>query len=165
MSDLSYTPKPKNKMPLIVITVCTVTLILCACFMMLNVGNGLVWQSLFLVTAVVMIFFYTRYLAASFTYTISPERDAFLVVQQKGKRLTTLCNLRLSSLYMVRPFQAGDEKGENLYSYLVTLKPAQSTLLFFDDGEKKVRVRIEADEFFYDLLLKALDLGKQTELE
>ena len=71
---------------MLVITACTVILILCACFMMLNVGNGLVWQSLFLVVAVVMIFFYTRYLSTTFTYTISTETDAFLVTQQKGKR-------------------------------------------------------------------------------
>jgi hypothetical protein len=162
---MSYTPHQKNKLPMLVITACTVILILCACFMMLNVGNGLVWQSLFLVVAVVMIFFYTRYLSTTFTYTISTETDAFLVTQQKGKRLTTLCNLRLSTMHMVRPFEEGDGRGENLYSYLVTLNPSESTLLFFDDGERKVRVRIETDEFFYDLLVRTLEYNAHTEEE
>ncbi len=165
MSDMSYTPHQKNKLPLIVITACTVILILCACFMMFEVGNSLVWQTIFLVVAVTLVFFYTRYLSTTYTYTISPETDAFLVVQQKGKRLTTLCNLKLSSLYMVRPFEEGDERGKDCYSYLVTLQPKESTLLFFDDGERKVKVRIEADEFFYELLLKALEYHTQTEEE
>ena len=165
MSDMSYTPSQKNKMPLIVVTGCTVLLILCALFMMLGVGNSLVWQGLFLLVAAVFVFFYTRYFSTTYTYTISPETDSFLVVQQKGKRLTTLCNLKLSTMYMVRPFAEGDQIGENCYSYLVTLNPEDTTLLFFDDGERKVKVRIETDEFFYDLLVKALEYGADAEEE
>ena len=158
VNDISYTPKQRSKKPLICITACTAILVACATFMMLELGNALIWQSIFLVAACVLIFFYVRYFSTTYTYTISCETDSFLVVQQKGKTLTTLCNLKLTTLYLVRPYTKEDEadrSSSNRYNYLTTMNPDSSTLLFFDDGERKVSVRIEADEFFYDMLVKA----------
>lgn len=166
MRDITYTPKQKGKVPLIAVTACTVVLVVCAVMMMLGIGKDLIWQALFLVAAGVLTFFYVRYFSITYTYTISLEHHTFLVVQQKGRRLTTLCNLDLAGLYLVRPYTIADDDSasqENRYSYCASFRPQESALLFFDDGERKVSVRVETDEFFMEQLLAVA--GQNTYLE
>jgi hypothetical protein len=155
--DVSYTPKRQNNLPLIVISACVAVMILCAVFLMLNLGNKLAFQTLFVIATAVTIFFFVRYLSVSYTYTVSEEQGTFTVTQKKGRRVAVLCSMELSALYRVRPYDVQDEVERHRpdrYAYCVSLRPKVSCLLFFDDGDHIVSVRIEADKYFYHLLTR-----------
>ncbi len=165
MPDFSYTPRRKNNLPVIVITACVCLMIVCTVFLMLRVGSPLVFQLLFLACAVGIIYFFSRYIAVSYTYTISYEQNAFIVVQRKGRRLVTLCRLDLSALYRVRPYEADDEterKHTNRYQFCVSMRPPESTLLFFDDGEHIVSIRVEIDDVFFKTLSDIAEQNSYT---
>ncbi len=157
MQDIRYTPKRQNKRPVVLITILTVLAVVCAVFMMLNIGNQLVFQVVFLASAVAEIFLFSRFLAASYTYTVSFDHNLFLVTQKTGKRISTLCRMDLTSLYRVRPYEADDdvEKSHSgRYNYCVSFRPTVSYLAFFDDGEHIVSIRMELDNAFYGMLCR-----------
>ncbi len=155
MQDIRYTPKRQNTRPVILVTILTVICILSAAFMMLNIGKQLVFQIVFLLSAVVEIFMFSRFLTASYTYTVSFDNDLFVVTQKTGKRITTLCRLSLGTLSSVRPYTQEDDSTRNSgdrYNYCVSFRPAVTYLAFFRDGERTVSIRMELDNAFYGML-------------
>jgi hypothetical protein len=142
-------------LPEIVLSVCFGILALCTLLIAAEAWGRLIWQSLFLVYAMVIVYVFTRYLASSYTYTLSEQMGVFLVVQKKGRRLTTLCRMDLAALYRVRLYDPADKAGEgraDRYSYCMNPSPEISYLLFFRDGCRTATVRVEVDTAFLHLL-------------
>ncbi len=155
--DVSYTPKRQNKIPLIVVTTALVICVVSCIFMMFGLGNQLLFQTLFVISAIVMVYFFCRYFTNSYTYTVNQTDKLFIVTQRVGRRLTTLCRLDLAALYRVRPYGDGDEaeqRHSGRYNYCVSFRPEKSYLAFFDDGEHIVSIRMELDDTFYALLAR-----------
>ena len=153
--DVSYTPPRKGKKPEAILTISFAALLVCAFLISFCPWGRLFWQGLFLVAAIVIVAVYSRYLASSFTYTVSCETGVFLVVQKKGRRLCTLCRMDLRALYRIRLFEAQDalDAGRcDRYSYCMNPSPEISYLMFFHDGERTATVRVEVDAAFLALL-------------
>lgn len=146
MPDLRYTPKRKSKTPEWILTVCTVLMIACIVFLAFGVGKKLIWQTLFLFTAVAIIWVVTRYMTMGYTYEINRGDGCFIVTQRQGRRLICLCRLDLALLYRVRRYESRDDNapGATRYAYCLSPRPEESYLLFFRQEEKTVSVRIEA---------------------
>ncbi len=157
MQDIRYTPKRQNKRPIILVSILTGVCILCAVFMMLNIGRQLVFQITFLIAAAAEVFLFSRFLTASYTYTVSFDHNLFVVTQKVGKRIHTLCRLDLNALYRVRVYEEDDQvedKHAGRYNYCVSFRPAVSHLAFFDDGEHIVSIRMELDDSFFGMLCR-----------
>ena len=146
MPELRYSPKRKSKTPEWVVTLCTVLMIACVVFLAFRVGKKLIWQTLFLLAAVVIVWVATRYMTMGYTYEIDRGDGCFIVTQRQGRRLTCLCRLDLALLYRVRRYESRDDNapGAARYAYCISPKPEESYLLFFRQEEKTVSVRIEA---------------------
>ncbi len=154
MPDVSYTPKRQNALPIVMISCAAVVAVVCLVFMMIGIGNQMVFQLTFLAAAVFMVFFFTRFLSVSYTYTLNYTDHLFLVTQKVGRRLTVLCRLEMTAMYRVRPYTAEDDlekRRTDRYSYCVNLRPESSYLVFFNDGEHVVSVRLELDDTFFRL--------------
>lgn len=164
--DISYTPPRKGKKPELILSVAFGVLAVCTLMSALKVRGQLLWQSLFLVSATVIVYVFARFLASSFTYTVSEQLGVFLVVQKKGRRLTTLCRMDLRALYRLRPYgeQDRDEEGtRDRYSYCMNPSPEESYLLFFHDGERTATVRLEADPDFLHVLQCVADANARRD--
>lgn len=150
MSEIRYTPKRKNRVPEWILAASAVLMIACVLLIAFNIARKIIWQTGFLLAAVVAIWVVTRYMMMGFTYTISNEEGCFLVTQRQGRRLTCLCRLDLASLYRVRRYESRDDNAPNAtrYAYCVTPAPKESYLLFFRQEEKTVSVRIEGEGDF-----------------
>ncbi len=157
MQDITYTPKRQNAIPAILVSCTTVVLVICAVFLMLEIGKPLIFQTVFIVAAVLEVFFFSRFMSSSYTYTIGYEQNVFIVTQKTGRRISTLCRLNLTALYRIRPYEKDDEvekKHSGRYNYCVSFRPAISYLAFFDDGEHIVSIHLELDDTFYRLLTR-----------
>lgn len=150
MSDLRYTPKRRSKTPEWLLTACAVLMIACVIFLAFNLGKKLIWQTLFLVAAVAIIWVVTRYMTMGYTYEINRGDGCFIVTQRQGRRLTCLCRLDLALLYRVRRYECRDDNapGATRYAYCISPRPEESYLLFFRQEEKTVSIRIEASGDF-----------------
>ena len=150
MPELRYTPKRKNRIPEWILTGCAVILVACVLFRMFKLGHAIIWECLFLVAAVVAIWVSTRFLTSSYTYTLDYENKLFLVSQKQGRRITCLCRLDLSDLYLVRPYEERDKDADRMtrYVYCVTFHPAESYLLFFRNEGRNISIRVECEGEF-----------------
>ncbi len=163
MSEMSYTPKRKGKLPEILTSGCFVLMAMSLVFLCLSLGNRTVMELLFLVSAAVAVYTMTRYLTRTFIYRVEQMEygDAtvpvFTVTQKNGRRLTCLCRLDLTTLYRLRPYtKSDDEKATDLtrYRYCNSPNPDPSYLLFFQDGDKRVSIRVELEGEFLSCLTK-----------
>ncbi len=160
MQDIHYTPKRQNKRPVILISILTFVCIICAVCMMLRLRGGLVYQIMFLIAAVAEVYLFSRFLSATYTYTINFDNNLFVVTQKVGRRLHTLCRMDLSALYRIRPYEEDDkieDKHKSRYNYCVSFHPDVSYLAFFDDGEHIAAVRMELDDAFYGVLQRVAE--------
>lgn len=155
MPELQYSPKRKSKTPEWILTACVVLMIACVVFLAFGVGKKLIWQMLFLLAAVVIIWVVTRYMMTGYTYEIDRGAGCFIVTQRQGRRLTCLCRLDLALLYRVRRYESRDDNtpGAARYAYCISPKPEESYLLFFREEEKTISVRIEAAGDFITQLM------------
>ncbi len=167
MSDLRYTPKRRSKTPEWLLTVCAVLMIACTIFIAFGVGRKLIWQTLFLLSAVVIIWVVTRYMTMGYTYEINRGDGCFIVTQRQGRRLTCLCRLDLALLYRVRRYECRDDDipGITRYVYCVSSHPEESYLLFFRQEEKTISIRIEATGDFVTQLADIAFVNARTMLE
>ena len=155
MRDLYYTPPRKGRVPEIAIIGCLVLMVLSVLFMVLDLGDKLVFRLLFVLAGTICVFVLTRYLSRSFTYKVLHEEGVFVVEQHQGRRISTLCRLSLSALYACRPYGAEDRAAppsDSCYAYLNSAVPPVSHLLFFKDGERDVSIRLELDGEMLDYL-------------
>lgn len=143
MTPLSYTPPRTNRYPETVASVALLFLVASVLFLVLEIGLTAVWQITFFLSSGTVIYILSVYVVRSHTYRI--EDGLFTVHRRQGRRITCLCRLSLANLAEVRPFTEEDKGGRdpNLYTYCNNFAPADTALLVFHDGEKRVTVRIE----------------------
>ncbi len=166
--DISYTPKRDKKLPAIILSCLFAVLILCCICLMFHWWREAVFQAIFIICAVGIVFVFVRFFKTQYTYTINYEDKLFLVTQRDGKRLTTLCRLDLFSLYRIRPYEEDDNierHHADRYSFCVNIFPEKTYLAFFDDGEHIVSLRMEFDDRFYTLLCRVAEQYEPREEE
>lgn len=154
--DIHCTPKRQNRIPEWILTGAALVASLSVVMLSAGWGSALLFQCLFIVAAVTMVYVATRYLVVSYTYTVSQSGGVFTVTRTQGKRITCLCRLNLTSLCRVRPMRpddAADRSGDR-YSYCVSCRPETSYLLFFREGDRRATVRLEPTPEFADLLTR-----------
>lgn len=155
MRDLYYTPPRKGHIPEIFLFGTLILMVLSVVFMALGWGNVVFLRLLFVLSGTAGVFVLTRYFAHAFTYKVLHGEGVFVVEQRKGRRIITLCRLPLSALYDCRPYGAEDDASpptESRYVYLNSAVPPTSHLVFFNDGEHDVSIRLELDGEMLDYL-------------
>ena len=110
-----------------------------------------------IITATIMIM--GRYLLRHYLYRIADDGEGldFLVDEISRNGRYTICRLSISQLVSARPY--GDDvkpqKGTKVYNYCVEIKPRDSWLLEFLDGEDRIFVRISPDDKLKEIVSDA----------
>ena len=148
--------------------------------------NGIV-QLVALVLLCASLYFYTRYVASTYSYEVTTDADGvgvFIVRQSAGTRSTTHCRMTLSSLVRAQKLDmqqmklyrknrkskhkdggAQDGAPEYLcpapdvgfYDYCVTLCPTEATLLCFRSRMERADLLVEISEEFATVLTRAAE--------
>lgn len=128
--------------------------------------------ALILLVSAVMI--YTRYVGASYSYEVATDGEGtpiFVVNQQSGKRLTTLCRLDLADIADIKTLTNAEyraykpEKGMKRYNYTPTLGPSEVHLMQVRSYREKADVFLELSEEYRAMLLSFAEEAKVMRTE
>ena len=171
--EYRYAPKPQNKKASILVSSLAALSLLTIVFSMTEWGPESLWQSAFLIFVSFSMFFWFRYFAMKYLYTVTDDYGVpmLIVTSVQGKRISTLCCVELYRLSEIeRVENAESEEGKAMlarfkstaakYSYMATLFPKSFQVLFGSEDGRSFAVRIEADEAFLSALTEACEKAK-----
>lgn len=131
---------------------------------MLKIGWSLGEQIGALICFVTGIELTTRYIMTEYTYKLGGDDDSstLSVVKKGGSREMTVCNIDASSIVEIRKdgkmgdFEKKYGKIDVRYNYCTNMSPESTALIYFIFNDKKVLLRIETDEPFFDELCRRM---------
>lgn len=176
--EYRYAPKPQNKKAALLVSSLAALALLSIVFSMTEWGRQSIWQSAFLLFVSFSMFFWFRYFATKYLYTVT---DAYgtpmlIVTSVQGKRISTLCRVELHRLTGIdRIENAESEEGkvalarfkatDAKYSYMVTVSPKSFQVLYGNEEGQSFAVRLEADSAFLSALCEASEQAKHEKRE
>ena len=137
-----------------------------AASLMLHIGPKLPLQILFLLFSGFGVFVWYRAYYIVYYYVLTAEYGApqFIIIQQNGKRRSTVCRLRVDEIQKIKPCETRRERAERdyrFYSYCVTPFPARAQILYADGEFGATAVKIEASEEFISTLKSLLPTNEE----
>lgn len=171
--EARYTPKARNKNAVWL----SAALFLAGCILlalgMAGVPGAAVFQLCFALLSASAMLVWLRYCMSAYTYTLTDSCGApmLVVTQTQGRRISTVCRVELCHVERIIPIP--DEKNADgraalseyraapaRYSYLATLAPRSSVILYAHEGGQRFALRIEPnDAFFASLSERVLRAG------
>ena len=156
MTELSYSPRPKNKNARYLCAALFGSAILFACLYMLIESYKSIVAAIVCAFLFAAIFIYSAYVATVYYYEVVYENGArdFVIRKMFGKRQVTLCRVELSSVCDVRLLSYRERKsyrrteGVSVYAYHPTLMPDALCLVSVRSDSECADIFIEADEAF-----------------
>lgn len=121
---------------------------------------------LLLVTALLI---YVRFIAARYSYEIATDTEGtplFVVRQQTGKRITTLCRIALAEIVSVTPESRAERRAHKTpkdvrrYFYTPSIAPAKSVRIYAVNRYEKAEIVIEANDDYLALLRSDIEEAK-----
>ena len=117
-----------------------------------------------IITATIMIM--GRYLLRHYLYRVTDDGEGldFVVDEISRNGRYTVCRLGLVQLVSAGAYSDDKKpaKGTKVYNYCVEIKPRDSWLLEFLDGEDRIFIRISPDERLKEILADAAFGNKET---
>lgn len=176
--EYRYAPKSQNKKASLLVSSLAALSLLSIVFSMTGWGPESIWQSAVLLFAAFSMFFWFRYFATKYLYTVTDAYGApmLIVTGVQGRRISTLCRIELYRLSGIeRVENTKSEEGKAVlarykataakYSYMATVSPRSFQVLFGNEGGSPFAVRIEADEAFLSALSEACEVAKLEKRE
>lgn len=176
--EYRFAPRSQNKKASILVSSLAALALLSIVFSMTEYGPQSLWQSAFLLFVSFSMFFWFRYFATKYLYTVT---DAYgtpmlIVTSVQGKRISTLCRVELYRLSEIARIEnAESEEGKASlsrfrstaakYSYMVTVSPKSFQVLYGTENGRPFAVRLEADEGFLTVLCEATEQAKREKRE
>lgn len=123
--------------------------------MQLEIGRPIIAQLVLLFSLLVAAYIQIRFITTAFLYQVIREEDGdyLLISRRQGRRTVAAVKLSLAHLKWIeqvdtRKSPAPIVEGVPTSNYSAYLLADAYTLVFFDDGEGRVLLRINADEPF-----------------
>ena len=154
-NEFSYTSRPRNKVAnYVLLGLGGSAAIFVAAAYLTPKYSGIVWTVAFALI-VSVIYVYTRYVGAEFTYSVMDAgTESFVVTQKVGKTVKTMARIDVSSITEIRRMTGKEYKkykaarGVVKYCYLPTMCPDEVYLLSMRSIHEDADIFIEADEDF-----------------
>ncbi len=161
MIELNERPVRQNQLAAKLIAVFFALAAAMAATLMLHIGPKLPLQVLFLLFAGFGVFVWYRSYYIVYYYVLTAEygEPQFIVVQQNGKRRSTVCRFRVDEIEKIKPCETRGERAERdyrFYSYCVSLFPARAQILYANGEFGATAVKIEATDEFIGVLSSLL---------
>jgi hypothetical protein len=128
-----------------------------------------VMQTVSVMIIAVTLMLMGRYLLRHYLYRVADDGEGMdLRVDELSRRgRVTVCRLALSGLVAADPW--GEEiqppRGVKIYNYCVEIKPADSWLLEFEDGEGRIYIRLSPDERLKEIFRSAVESRTEGALQ
>ena len=160
---MKYTSVSKNKNAVIVATVFGVLTVILLVISMFDFFFRGVFEILAIASAITVIQIAQRYLMCYYEYILDPENELtshnrLTVIQVVGKKKTSLFTVPLAYLKGVIPYKkmkaVEKEYGKigKKMSFCPDIRPKESCLAIFEDGDELVLLRLQCDgEFMAEL--------------
>lgn len=120
-----------------------------------EIGKPIIAQVILLVSLIVAAYVQIRFISTAFLYQVFREEDGdyLLVSRKQGRRAACAAKLSLAHLKWIervdtRKTAAPFVEGVAAANYSAYIFSEVYDLLYFDDGEEKVLLRLNADEEF-----------------
>lgn len=117
-------------------------------------------QTVAILLLAVSIMLMGRYLLRHYLYRISDDGEGldFLVDELSRRGRYTVCRLGLSHLLSAQAWsdETKPPRGQKLYNYCVEIKPRDSWILEFEDGEDRIYIRLSPDDTLKQYFLEAV---------
>ncbi len=124
-------------------------------------------QSVSVIMIAVAIMLMGRYLLRHYLYRIADDGEGpdFMVDELSRRGRYTVCRLGLSHLIMAEPWSENNKPrgSAKVYNYCVEMRPKDSWLLVFEDGEDRIYIRLSPDEKLISYFRDAVALRKDGE--
>ncbi len=176
--EYRYAPKPQNKKAAVLVSSLAALALLSIVFSMTEWGPKSLWQSAFLLFVSFSMFFWFRYFATKYLYTVTDAYGApmLIVTSVQGRRISTLCRVelyRLSGIERIENAESDEGKAALArfkstaakYSYMATVSPKSFQVLYGTEDGRPFAVRLEADDSFLSVLSEATELAKREKRE
>lgn len=165
-----YTPQePKRREATVTVALLLLASATIAVSKIPNILFPMLLQLVGLCLLAVFLLFTVTYLLRRYIYCIEPRDDGivtdspdFVILQQQGKRIGTVCRISVSDVESAvritkenRRVLAKQIRGGRIYHYADRINPPNLYLLTVRDGDRRFYIRILADErlltYFSDL--------------
>ena len=176
--EYRYAPKPQNKNASLLVSSLAALALLSIVGSMTGYGPQSLWQSACLLFVSFSMFFWFRFFATKYLYTVTDAYGAptLIVTSVQGKRISTLCRVELYRLLEIESIEnAESEEGKAAlarfrstaakYSYMATLSPKSLQILYGEEEGRPFAVRLEADGGFLAALREATEQAKRQKQE
>ncbi len=168
-----YTPKAQNKNAVYL----SAALFLVGCGLlaagMAGAPAAAVYQLGFALLSAIAMLVWLRYCMSSYTYTVTDAYDVpmLIVTETRGRRISTACRVELGHVERIisvpdgqsaegRAALAEYRSAPERYSYLSTLFPRSSVILYAHEGGRRFALRMEpCDAFFASLSERVFRAG------
>lgn len=160
--EFSAKSKPSNNKARALFIICmsgSFAFVLASTFLSLYKGIiSLVGVGLFAVALVL----YAKYISPIYFYDVtfdSENTPIFVVRQQTGKKISTLCRINLADIVRIEKQTSKERRAHKTpmgvvkYSYLPTLDPAVAYRITLRSRYEKAEILIESSEEFAELLM------------
>lgn len=133
--------------------------------------EGMLYPSVMQMAAVIIlavaIMLMGRYLLRHYLYRIADDGEGldFLVDELSRRGRYTVCRLGLSKLLSAEPWsdETKPKGSKKIYNYCVEMKPRDSWILEFEDGEDRIYVRLSPDEKLIAYFREAVAARRQAD--
>ena len=119
-----------------------------------------VMQSVSVLIIALTIMLMGRYLLRHYLYRVADDGEGLdLRVDELSRRgRVTVCRLSLSQLLSAKEWSDSTKppRGVKIYNYCVEIRPQNSWILEFEDGEDRIYIRLSPDETLKNLFLNAV---------
>ncbi len=126
----------------------------------IGIGPRAMFQLTSLILFAVGIMLMSRYLLTDYKYVISEEGETryLIIIKISGKRQVEMAKFDIKEVYAlgrykkVRDFEAENGKVSSVYNYTTNLMPANEYHVAVTFNGKKILLRLEGDEEFFNLI-------------
>lgn len=173
IGEFSVKVKSSNKKATVAFVISlAISVVIFAISFIIDKYSGLV-GNLGLISLVVAVLFYTKYIAPVYYYDImcDSDGDAVLVVRMmNGKRQTTLCRIGLAEIIKMESESASErrahktETGVRVYSYSPTLMPDKTYRLYTRSRYERAEIILEISDELAALLARYVSEAREKAL-
>lgn len=114
------------------------------------------------------VLFTARFLLRRFVYSVEPSDSGsgtdFVIREQYGKKITTVCRIALHQIRRVEPWTkegkshlAAEMEGKRVFRYVAELFPQDAVLVIAEEAEENCFLLISADERLAAILSSGSD--------